>query len=346
MNDTPPRPGDPVTADDGFLGCQTRRENARVVLIPVPFDATCSSRPGARHGPRAIVEGSVFLDVCDAVFGRFDGFGVHLEEAPGWVESISNETRSLVEPLLARGAGPEDRDRVLGIDAACAEVQDHVYARCRAALDEGAVPGVVGGEHGVSFGAIRASADEGPVGVLHIDAHFDLRERYLGVEYSHASVMRNVIDRLPTVERLVSVGIRDWSPEEQGLVERVSPRIAWLRDDDIARRTLSGEPWSAVCDEVVALLPDRVYVSFDIDGLEPGLCPNTGTPVPGGLTFGQASVLLETLAASGKTVIGFDLVEVAPRPGIDLVAERTLDGVVGARVLQKLVGCAVRSQTS
>lgn len=344
MNERQATAGDPVTADDGFLGCQAPRDDAVVVLIPVPFDATCSSRPGARFGPRAILEGSVFLDVSDAVFGRFDAFGVHLEEAAEWIEPLSVETRALVEPLLAGGAGPDDKDRVRTIDAACGRVQVHVHARCAGAIAEGRIPGVIGGEHGISFGAIRASAESGPIGVLHVDAHFDLRDRYLGLEYSHASVMRNAVDRLPGVERLVSVGIRDWSPAEGDLVETSAPNIAWLRDDEIARRTLSGEPWAGLCEEVIALLPDRVHVSFDIDGLEPGLCPNTGTPVAGGLTYGQAAVLLETLAASGKTVVGFDLVEVAAPPGADLAAERTLDGVVGARVLQKLVGCAVRSR--
>jgi len=343
MSDAP-RPGDPVTAADGFLGCQTDRDRSEVVLIPVPWDATCSSRPGTRRGPRAIIESSVYLDVMDATFGPHDAVTTHLEEPADWIEPLSVETRRAVEPLLAHGAGPGDAERVARVDAACARVQEHIHDRCVAVIAEGRVPGVIGGEHGISFGALRASAESGPIGVLHVDAHLDLRERYLGLEYSHASVMRNAIDRLPGVERLVSVGIRDWSPEEQHVIDASGGRIAWMRDDDIAERTMRGEPWPALCDEIVALLPDRVHISFDIDGLEPSLCPNTGTPVPGGLTYHRASALLRSLVDSGKTVTSFDLVEVAPPPGVDLAAERTLDGIVGARVLQRLIASAARSK--
>ncbi len=347
QNATPPTPptprerapGDPVTAEDGFLGCQCPEEEARVSLIPVPFDATCSSRTGAARGPEAILQGSVYLDINDRLFGRFDEIPVHLEAMPEWMAALSANTRREVEPLLAHGPTGADASRIRGIDEACQQVQDFVYERCARAIDAGRIPGVIGGEHGVGYGAIRASAERGgPIGILHIDAHFDLRDSYLGLRYSHASVMCNAI-RHDRVERLVSVGIRDWCPEELELAE-ASGKVTALFDDDIASRTLGGEAWTTVCEEIVRALPERVHVSFDIDGLEPGLCPNTGTPVPGGLTFQQASLLLLTLAKLGRKVVGFDLVEVAPPLGADLDEARTLDGVVGARVLQRLVGTA------
>jgi len=341
-----PGPGDPVTADDGFLGCQAERNAASVVLIPVPFDATCSSRAGASLGPRTIIESSVFLDTQDAVFGAFEEIGVHLESTADWIEPLSLDTRRLVEPLLARGPGPNDVQRIAEIDAACERVQSFVFERCVAALAEGRTPGVIGGEHGVSYASIRASSESGPIGVLHVDAHLDLRDRYLGLEYSHASVMRNALDRLTGVERLVSVGIRDWSAEEADLVEVSDGRVVLMRDDDIASRLCQGQTWSNLCDEIIAVLPQRVHVSFDIDGLEPGLCPNTGTPVPGGLSFRDAAYLLRVLAESGKSVVGFDLVEVSPPVGAEFQGERTLDGVVGARVLQKLIGCVSSSKRS
>lgn len=334
-------PGDPVTAEDGFLGCQSPEGEARVSLIPVAFDATCSSRTGAARGPEAILQGSVYLDINDRLFGRFDEIPVHLEEMPEWLPALSTNTRREVEPLRAHGPTGADASRIRGIDEACHRVHEHVYERCAAAIDAGRVPGVIGGEHGISFGAIRASAERaGPIGILHIDAHYDLRDRYLGLLYSHASVMFNAI-RHDRVERLVSVGIRDWCPEEMELAER-SGKVSTFFDDDLASRTLAGETWTAVCADIVRTLPGRVHISFDIDGLEPGLCPNTGTPVPGGLDFQRASQLLLAVVNSGKTIVGFDLVEVAPPPGADLEEARTLDGVVGARVLQRLIGAAAR----
>ncbi len=334
-------PGDPVTADDGFLGCQCPEAEARVTLIPVPFDATCSSRTGAARGPEAILQGSVYLDINDRLFGRYDEIPVHLGAIPKWMAALSANTRREVEPLLAHGPTEADASRIRGIDEACQQVQDFVYERCAAAIDAGRIPGVIGGEHGVSYGAIRASAEKaGPIGVLHIDAHFDLRDSYLGLKYSHASVMFNAIHH-DRVERLVSVGIRDWCPEELELAEK-SGKVTTFFDDELAARTLAGEAWTKTCDDIVRALPDRVHISFDIDGLEPGLCPNTGTPVAGGLTYQQASQLLLAVTEAGKTIVGFDLVEVAPPPEADLEEARTLDGVVGARVLQRLVGAAAR----
>jgi agmatinase len=336
-----PDVGDPCTPDDGFLGCQVGRGDARVVLIPVPFDATCSSRPGAAHGPAAIVDSSVFLDAEDRIFGDFADIGVHMEVPADWIGPLSADTRLLVEPLLDSGAGDEDRDRVAAIDAACDRVRAHVRGRVAATIRDGKLPGVIGGEHGVSEGAIAAVAEaHGSIGVLQIDAHLDLRDAYLGLRHSHASVMRNAIN-LPGVDRLVSVGIRDWSAAEWAFAVG-SGRVRAHFADDLNRALLEGEAWSRVCDRVVADLPEVVYVTFDIDGLEVGLCPNTGTPVPGGLSYHQATVLLERLGDSGRRIAGFDLVEVSPPPGAS-ARERTVDGVVGARVLQRLIGCAARS---
>jgi agmatinase len=150
--------------------------------------------------------------------------------------------------------------------------------------------------------------------------------------------MFNVVRELP-IARLVQVGIRDSCRAEADVVAGSGGRIVEFRDRELAEAVLDGTPWRMVCERIVDELPQRVYVSFDIDGLDPALCPHTGTPVPGGLSFHQAALLLRHVVAAGKTVVGFDVVEVAPGPDGD-----EWDGNVGARVLYQLCGALLRSR--
>ena len=172
-------------------------------------------------------------------------------------------------------------------------------------------------------------------GVLHIDAHADLRDAYQGYDFSHASIMHNVMERIGPA-KLVQVGIRDFSIGEFNYSESKKPRIQTHYDRQLKKRLENGETWTAIARGLIAELPQKIYVSFDIDGLDPALCPNTGTPVPGGLSFDQAVSLLAAIADAGKQIIGFDLNEVAePTPG---AAE--WDANVGARMLFKMCGWA------
>jgi agmatinase len=177
------------------------------------------------------------------------------------------------------------------------------------------------------------------MGILHVDAHADLRRAYEGFRWSHASIFWNVLSECPGVEKLVQVGVRDFGHAEMRSIEDSGGRIETFFEADLRSSQARGESWDSACHRVVAPLPDEVYVSFDIDGLSADLCPHTGTPVPGGLSFGEACHLLRTLALSGKRVVGFDLCEVAPGPKGD-----EWDANVGARVLYKLIGWALRSQ--
>ena len=149
--------------------------------------------------------------------------------------------------------------------------------------------------------------------------------------------MHNVLAATEGVERLVQVGVRDLSRAE---AERQAsdPRIVAHGGPELRRRLHDGNSWSSICEAIVADLPERVYVSFDVDGLEPHLCPNTGTPVPGGLDYAQAVTLLETVLTSGRHVVGFDLCEVAPGPAGD-----EWDGNVGARLTYLLCGLALHA---
>jgi agmatinase len=151
--------------------------------------------------------------------------------------------------------------------------------------------------------------------------------------------MFNVISRIPEVERLVQVGIRDFSEAEATLSDGSGGRIVTHYDADLVARAFDGETWGKATARIVLDLPKQVYVSFDIDGLDPTLCPHTGTPVPGGLSFNQAIALLAAVVKSGRTIVGVDVNEVVP--GLD---GNQWDGNVGARVLYKLIGWMLVSQ--
>jgi agmatinase len=165
-----------------------------------------------------------------------------------------------------------------------------------------------------------------------------LRRAYEGFERSHASIMDNVLKLAPGVAKLVQVGIRDFCEEEVDAIRDARGRVATTFDVDVAAARMSGA-LPALFERIVAALPTHVYVSFDIDGLDPTLCPHTGTPVPGGLSFHEASLLVGLVARSGRTIVGFDLNEVAPGPEGD-----EWDANVGARLLYKLIGWTLVSR--
>jgi agmatinase len=165
-------------------------------------------------------------------------------------------------------------------------------------------------------------------GILQIDAHADLREAYEGFTYSHASIMYNAL-KLKQVKRLVQVGIRDIAESEVELVRSSNGRIITFYDTMLKDALYKGASWKKQCKKIIAQLPQKVYISFDIDGLDPKLCPGTGTPVPGGLEFEEALYLIRALVNGGHKIIGFDLCEVAP-------GNSQWNGNVGARLLYKL----------
>lgn len=216
-------------------------------------------------------------------------------------------------------------------------MNENIRAQARAWLAQGKLVGLVGGDHSTPYGLVQALGERGEgFGILHIDAHCDLRRAYEGFEYSHASIMYNVLRDVPQAERIVEVGVRDYCDAEAELA-RSSERIRMFDDTQLSAAAFEGETWGATCRRIVAELPERVYVSFDIDGLSVEYCPHTGTPVAGGLTFNQAVYLLHETVRSGRRIIGFDVVEVVPRPG------SSIDASTGARILYKLCGLTLVS---
>ena len=196
---------------------------------------------------------------------------------------------------------------------------------------------MLGGDHSVPLGFFKAQAEKhGDFGILQIDAHCDLRDSYEGFKYSHASIMYNALHEIPSLKKLVQVGIRDYSDGELEIIQNNKERIVTFFDRDIKDRLFEGDTWKNVVDDIIQTLPPKVHLSFDIDGLDPKLCPNTGTPVAGGFEVEQINYLLRKLIQSGRQLIGFDLNEVG-------VGENDWDANVGARVLYKLCNLLIKS---
>lgn len=342
----PPMPFDPDAAAQpgtGIFGLPFSRHESRIILIPVPFDATTSYGGGASGGPQAVLKASAQVDLYDHQFGRVYEQGVFMEDIDEGIFRFSRRARDMAKPIIEAGgadaSSADDAKTVADVNRAGERVNEFVDRQVRAVLAENKVPGLVGGDHSTPFAAVRACAERaGPdgLGILQIDAHMDLREAFEGFAWSHASIMWNVLHHLPRVTKLVQVGVRDYGEGELKVMNESKGRVVTHFDYDWFTRRSRGERLEALCNEAVEALPKHVYISFDIDGLEPSLCPRTGTPVAGGLSFNAASMLLKTLRDSGRTVVGFDLNEVTPNPEGD----DEWDANVGARVLYKLCGCA------
>ncbi|MBI3723640.1 agmatinase family protein [bacterium] len=325
----------------GVFGLPFTPDEARVGLIPVPWEATVSKGGGAAGGPAAILEASRQVDLFDRETGRPYEAGIAMlplpREVASWNEAAKKAARAVIE---AGGAGedPALLARVREVDALSVRMNEWTESETRRWLERGKLVGVVGGDHSAPFGAIKAHAERFPgLGILHFDAHADLRDAYEGFRWSHASIMANVLDNVSQVARIVQVGIRDFCEEENDRILSEAGRLSTFFDSDLRSRLQEGEPWSKIAREVVERLPRTVYLSFDIDGLDPSPCPSTGTPVLGGLSFAEATSLMKAVVARGRRIVGFDLNEVVPGPGEDW------DANVGARVLYKEIGFALLS---
>ncbi|HEY3446102.1 MAG TPA: agmatinase family protein [Myxococcales bacterium] len=320
--------------------------DAKVLVLPVPFDATTSYAKGAADGPDAIVEASKQVDLFDLETGKPYEAGIALLEQDGKVvrqlRKWNREASKLAQPIIDAGGQattPRLAKALSQVNRICEQVNGTVAMYAAAAIKAKKIVATLGGDHATPFGAIQAHAEAYPdLGVLHFDAHADLRVAYEGFTWSHASIMFNVAHLLP-VQKLVQVGVRDFCEEELELIKASRGRIVTHFDAHLAAARQKGISFQQLCQFVVRDLPKNVYVSFDIDGLDPSLCPNTGTPVPGGLSFNEANAILRELVVSGRRIVGFDLNEVSPgKDGSEW------DANVGARMLYKLIGWTLKSQ--
>lgn len=337
-------PNAPAPPGAGIFGLPHTEEEALVVLVPVPWEATTSYGGGAAEGPRAIFDASKQVDLFDLDVDRPYQHGIHMREMPADVRAWNVAGKAAAEKIIEHGGAGDDPallSALAAVNALSQKVNAHVEREVLDVVAKKKIVGVVGGDHSVPWGALRAMAKhEKEIGVLHFDAHSDTRQAYEGFEHSHASIMFNILQDVPEVTKLVQVGIRDVCEAEIDYCASQGDRVRVFFDRDITNRKMEGEPFAAIARDIVAALPDRVWISFDIDGLDPRYCPHTGTPVPGGLEFAEAIAILRALAKSGKRIIGFDLNEVAPNIADE---EDEWDGNVGARLLYKLIGFTLAS---
>lgn len=318
-----------------FFGYPITTEEAKIVLFPVPWDVTTSYGAGTANGPQAILEASSQLDGYN--FEMPDAWRILHATVPinSEIKAKNDRLRIIAKEVigyLEAGGDIENQDiqqKLLRVNQGSEFLNDWVYTQSKDLLAQDKLIGLVGGDHSVPLGYLKALAEKhGEYGILQIDAHADLRPGFEGFIYSHASIMHNAL-QIEGISHLVQVGIRDLCEGEAQSI-KCDRRITVFDDWQLKDNAYNGMNWAEQCDRIIASLPEYVYISFDIDGLAPEFCPHTGTPVPGGLDFSQAIYLIRKLFKSGKTIIGFDLCEVAPGESDEW------DGNVGARLLDSL----------
>lgn len=244
-----------------------QQENAKIVILPVAYDGTSTWGKGADKGPEAIIEASANMELYDIE-----------TDSEVYKQGIFTETP-------------------IGGEISTIEMNEAVIENVEYYIDNGKFTVVIGGEHSVSFGAIKAHAKKyGDLTVLQLDAHSDLREEYNGSKYNHACVMARAKEICP----IVQVGIRSMDVAEK---ESLDPARTFFAKD-----IYDNTDWIK---KLVSMLSDNVYITIDLDVFDPSIMPSTGTPEPGGLLWYDVLTMLKAVAEK-KNIVGFDVVELAP----------------------------------
>lgn len=331
-------PNAPGDTTGGIFGLPFTPDESQVVVVPVPWEVTVSYTPGTAKGPQAILNASPQLDLYDEVAGNVWQMGIAMLDIHEGLAQESDRMRPLAKLAIEfQEAGGEDGEdeflqaQLARINHTCAQMVTHIKDTTARLLDQGKSVILLGGDHSTPLGYLQALAErETSFGILQIDAHMDLRDAYEGFTYSHASIMHNAL-ALPQIAKIVQVGVRDFSQGEWERHQNSPDRLKAFTGRTLKQNKFEGLSWKEQCQVIIDQLPEKVYLSFDIDGLDPSFCPNTGTPVPGGLGFEEVLYLFDQVKASGRTIIGGDLVEVAP-------GDDDYDGNVGARILYRMCG--------
>lgn len=323
------------------VGCYfrdtTSTDEAGLVVVSVPWSVTADYGRGAAYAPDAIIEASAKKDIYDiqaqvSLEGRVATAEIdyNIQECS---EQLGREAERVASALEESGEITGDRNiaRVERINIGFGEMQASVYEQVLRVVKSGKRVAVVGGDQSVAFGAVKALSEfHNDIAVLNIDAHADLRKEGIPYHYSHTTIMRNIVEELPSVSQLVEVGVRDITREEAEFATS-NGRVKIFFAESLASRRFAGESWQSICDEICSTLPPKVYISFDIDALKIEFCHNTNAPVPGGMTFDEVMYLIKRVVATGHEVVGFDITEVVPN------LENAMDATVAARLLGKMI---------
>ena len=329
-------------ANGNIFGFPVTESEADIIIIPIPWDATASYGKGTSDGPQAILDASTQLDFYHPKLSNAWETKVFLTPISKEWKNINDklcldavEYISFLEDGGSIEINPAFNETLDTINDASNALKNNLKERAKNLIENGKIVGVLGGEHSVPLGLLEAINEKGePFGILQVDAHADLRNAYEGFEQSHASIMYNALEKCENLTKLVQVGIRDVANSEIELIQNSNGRVATYFDWAIKEAQFEGTTWAQQVEKIISDLPNNVYISFDIDGLMPELCPNTGTPVAGGFKLEEINYLFFKLVESGKKIVGFDLNEVSPGN------EGDWDANVGARALWNLV-CAV-----
>lgn len=279
-----------------FLGLEEEYSSfkkSKVSILQVPYDKTTTYIHGTKDGPAAIIDSSKYLE-------RFD-------------EELNQETFKIglhtMEPLAVEGLEPE-------------ALLEKVHAQTAEILKANKFPVLLGGEHSVSIGAVKALKDVYPdLSVLQLDAHYDMRDVYFGSKLNHGCVARRISEICP----IVQIGMRSYSKEEKDfLATQTNGKIKSINVYDILEMPM----WK---DKTTASLSEHVYVTLDLDVFDPSMVPAVGTPEPGGLGWYEAIDLLKEVAKDRK-IVGFDIVELCPIKG------NIASDFLAAKLLYRLLG--------
>lgn len=332
--------------NNNIFGLPFTEEDAKVILLPVPWEVTVSCGSGTSRAADHIFKASLQVDLYDTDMPEGWKQGFYMRPLDRKVLSKSDYLRKEAElyiDYISKGNDFHDNKFMCkslnDINQGSDFINRWVYEQTRDLLKKDKLVGLVGGDHSTPLGFFKALAEKhGSFGILQIDAHCDLRIAYEKFTYSHASIMYNALTEVPQIERLVQVGVRDYGEDEFDYVKNSNDRVITFFDQAIKARQYEGETWKQIVDDIVNKLPQKVYISFDVDGLDPKLCPNTGTPVAGGFETEQVNYLFRKVIESGRQMIAFDLNEIS-------AGEGGIDSNVGARILYKLCNLLVKSNS-
>ncbi|MEM7361463.1 MAG: arginase family protein [Bacteroidota bacterium] len=308
-------------------------DQAGIVLIPAPWEVTSSISAGTVLGPETILRNSYRIGLHEEKWDDAWRVGIGMLQIPhGWKLKSDQLCDTARTYLQAWESGSKVVNTALTsrIDQYTAAFKDRIKNKGLMYMNKGKMVGLVGGEHTCALGLMEACAERYQnFGILQIDAHADLRKGYQGFSYSHASVMYHAL-QISEVSRLVQVGLRDYCEEEAKMIAERGDKVTSFTDYALKKAMFEGKCWAKQCDSIIERLPQKVYISFDIDGLDPKLCPSTSRPVPGGLDLPQVIYLIEKVVEAGKEIVAFDLSEVA------FNGETDWDGLVASYLLYKL----------
>jgi len=331
---------------NNIYGFPTTEEDARLVILPVPWEVTVSYNAGTARASEHIQKASMQVDIFDLDYPDTWKKGFYMRPADKKILMKSDYLRKEAELYIAYISRGEDLKKnsfmcksLKDINEGGAFLNEWVYEQTKGLMNRNKLVALLGGDHSISLGYFKAIAEKhGDFGILQIDAHCDLRKCYEDFDYSHASIMYNALEEIPQINKLVQVGVRDYSESEWDYVKASNNRVVTFFDKDIKRKQFEGGNWKHIAEDIVNQLPQKIFLSFDIDGLDPKLCPSSGTPVHGGFETEAVYYLLRKMLESGRQLLGFDLVEVG-------TGENDWDSNVGARVLLKLCNLLASANT-